>query len=74
MSVGFVALDPDQLSGALASVAGPEAERHDAIDPVIESTELGAMYDLRSEHDLSGTPVSVELGSPESMLHVLQTR
>jgi len=53
---------------AVAGVADQEAVRHVRIDDVIESTELRAFYDLRTEHDFSDEPRAVDLGSAASLL------
>lgn len=71
LSVGFVAIDPAALAAGTEDVATQEQVRHDRIDDVIESTELKAMYDLATEHDLSDDPREIEVGSPESLLRAL---
>lgn len=53
---------------AVAGVADQEAVRHVRIDDVIESTELRAFYDLRTEHDFSDEPRAVDLASAASLL------
>jgi len=68
LSVGFVDIDPVDFAAATTTVADQEAVRHSRIDDVIESTELRAFYDLRTEHDFSDLPREVALGSPESLL------
>jgi hypothetical protein len=68
LSIGFVEMSADAMKAVLGSTADHDEERHDRIDEVIESTELRAMYELRSEHDFSGEPRAIELGSAESML------
>jgi hypothetical protein len=73
LSVGFVDVDPSDLAANAASVADQEAERHDRIDEVIESTELRAFYELRSEHDFSGAPRAIDPGSAESLLAALRS-
>ena len=45
--------------------------RHSRIEDVVESTVLHAFYDLRSEHDFSAEPRSVDLESAESLLAAL---
>ncbi len=71
LSVGFVDLDPADLEAGARAVAEQESERHDRISEVIESTELRAFYELRSEHDFSGEPQEIEIGSAASLLHAL---
>lgn len=72
LSVGFVDIDAAALTGAVQAVAGQEAVRHSRIDSVIESTELRAFYDLRTEHDFTAEPRQVDLTSDESLLTALQ--
>ena len=71
ISVGFVDVSVEALTEGLESVRGAESVRHRRIHTVIESTSLRCMYELRSEHDFSSTPVEIELGSPESLLAAL---
>jgi hypothetical protein len=71
LSVGFVAIEPEVLQAGIEQVADQEHERHDRIDGVIESTELRAMYRLATEHDVSGDPREIEVGSPASLLRPL---
>lgn len=71
LSVGFVDVDPSALEDLGQRVETQEAVRHDRIDEVIESTELRAFYDLRTEHDFTGAPRSIAIGSPESLLEAL---
>lgn len=71
MTVAFVQVAAGAFAEAAESVAEQEAVRHSRIDEVIESTELRGFYELRSEHDLSGEPRDVSLGSPESVLAIL---
>jgi hypothetical protein len=68
LSVGFVDIPASAFGDAIAGVADQEAVRHSRIDEVIESTELRAFYDLRSEHDFSGDPRAIDLGSAASLL------
>jgi len=63
LSVGFVAVEPEALPAGIARVGAQEQRRHGRIDEVIESTELRAMYRLAAEHDLSGDPREIEVGS-----------
>lgn len=71
LSVGFVDIDAGDLAAAASRVGEQEAVRHTRIDDVIESTVLHAYYDLRSEHDFSGVPQGIEIGSPTSLLAAL---
>jgi hypothetical protein len=73
LSVGFVDVAADDLSASVAHVGTQEAVRHSRIEEVIESTALHAYYDLRTEHDFSADPRSVELGSAMSLLAALRT-
>jgi hypothetical protein len=71
VSVGFVDVSVKALTEALKTVRAAESVRHRRIDTVIESTSLRCMYELRSEHDFTSTPVEIEVGSPESLLAAL---
>lgn len=68
LSVGFVAVDAEGLARGMADAAAQEAVRHDRIDELLESTELRAMYEVETEHDLTDLPRAVALGSDESLL------
>ena len=68
LSVGFVDIDAEAFEQATARVADQEEVRHGRIDDVIESTELRAFYDLRTEHDFSDEPREVDLSSAASLL------
>jgi hypothetical protein len=68
LTVAFVQIEAESFAEATKSVAGQEEIRHSRIDEVIESTELRAFYDLRTEHDLSSQPSEISLASPESLL------
>jgi hypothetical protein len=72
ISIGLVAVMVDELKQGLASVAAPEAVRHDRIMTVIESTELRCMYEIRSEHDFTLVPNEIDLDSAASLLGTLQ--
>ncbi len=72
LSVGFVSADPAALGALGTRVADAEAERHRRIDEVIESTELRAFYELRTEHDFSDDPREVDPASAESLLGALR--
>jgi hypothetical protein len=71
ISIGFVALAPDQLPAGVAGARGPEAFRHERIDEVIASTSLRCMYDLKTEHDFTLDPRAVDVGSAESLPRAL---
>lgn len=71
ISIGFVALAPDELQPGIAGSRAPEAVRHDRIDEVIESTTLRCMYELKTEHDFTLDPHVVDVGSSESLLRTL---
>jgi hypothetical protein len=68
LSVGFVDIDASMFAASVATVADQEAVRHARIDDVIQSTELRAFYDLRTEHDFTADPRAIDLASPESLL------
>jgi hypothetical protein len=74
VSVGFVDVGAEQLAEGLASAAAAERVRHDRIDTVIESTTLRCMYELGAEHDFTGTPREIAIGSPESLLAALRAQ
>ena len=68
LTIGFVDIEPGDLAPSEEAVAEQEAVRHGRIDEVIESTELRAFYEVRSEHDFSSEPREVEPGTPGSIL------
>lgn len=68
LSVGFVGVPVEATKAMAQSAAAHDRSRHDRIDQVIESTELKAMYELRSEHDFTERPRTIELGSADSLL------
>jgi hypothetical protein len=72
ISIGFVGVDVGQLQEHLSETAGSEAVRHERINAVIESTTLQCMYDVKSEHDLTGNPHPIDLASDESFLRLLR--
>src|SRR5262245_11306146 len=74
VSIGFVGTTADEARAWLAAGARSEEVRHDRIATVVESVELRAMYEVRTEHDLTGEPVEIGLGSPDSLLSVLTPR
>jgi hypothetical protein len=56
ISIGFVAVTVDELRAWLAAGSDAEAERHERIDTVIESTELQCMHEVHTEHDFTEVP------------------
>jgi hypothetical protein len=71
ISIGFVALEAARLREGLAGSQVTEAIRHDRISEVIESTTLRCTYELKTEHDFTLDPRVIEVGSTESLVHVL---
>ena len=71
ISIGFVAVDAEQLARWLSEDHAPEAVRHERIDTVIESTTLRCMYELHTEHDFTRLPRQIDVGSPASLLAAL---
>jgi hypothetical protein len=71
ISIGFVAIEPAALDAGLASVARPEAVRHERIDTVVESTTLRCIFEVRAEHDFTSAPREIAVGSAESLLERL---
>lgn len=53
ITIGAVDLPAARLGEALAAVADQEAQRHEAIDHVVESTQLHGFYEAIAEDDLS---------------------
>jgi hypothetical protein len=68
ITIGFVAVTPDELADWSAAASAPEAVRHGRIDTIIESTSLRAFYELGGEYDFSASPRRIAEGSPESLL------
>lgn len=73
LSIGLVGVPAEAMKAMAPSAAEHDKGRHERIDRVIESTELKAMYELRSEHDFSERPREIEVGSVESLLAPLPT-
>jgi hypothetical protein len=71
LTIGFVAVNEEMLAAGIEAARPQEQVRHDRIDDVIESTELRAMYELRSEHDFTAAPREIEVGAAESLLAAL---
>jgi hypothetical protein len=71
ISIGFVAVEAEQLAEWLSTAPAPETVRHERIDTVIESTTLRCMYELRTEHDFSHLPRQIDVGSYASLLAAL---
>ena len=74
ISIGFVAATVEETRAWLATGSASEQARHDRIDTVVESTELRAMYEVRSEHDFTGEPRSLAVGGTDSLLSALAGR
>jgi hypothetical protein len=71
ISLGFVAVTPEQVAQWLSTAPASEAVRHERIDTVVESTTLRCMYELHTEHDFSDLAQQVAIGSPASLLAAL---
>jgi hypothetical protein len=71
ISIGFVAVTPEQVAQWLSAAPASEAIRHERIDTVIESTTLRCMYEVRTEHDFSHVPQQIDMGSRASLLAAL---
>ena len=71
ITIGFVDISVEELEAGLAAVAAQESVRHDRIETVIESTTLRRMFEVRSEHDFTDEPRTIELGSSASLLAAL---
>lgn len=71
ITIGFVAVTVGELNDWLAAGSASEQIRHDRIETVIESTTLRCMYEVRTEHDFTGAPLPIEVGSADSLLHAL---
>jgi hypothetical protein len=72
LSIGFVAATAAEVTQWLAENPSQDAERHDRIDTVIESTTLHGLYDLGSEHDFTTQPVKIGSHADTSLLAPLQ--
>jgi hypothetical protein len=68
LSIGFVAATAAEFAQWIAAEPEHDADRHERIDSVIESTTLQAIYDLRSEHDFTAQPLGIDLGAAASLL------
>ena len=53
LSVGFLDIPLDAVDSVLERVAGGEAERHQRIADVIESTELRAFYEVVFDEEIT---------------------
>jgi hypothetical protein len=71
ISIGFVAVTPEEVRQWLAAGSGAEAVRHERIDTVVESTTLKKMFEVQTEHDFTRTPHEIALNGPSSLLHAL---
>ena len=76
VSYALLDVSTEDLAAALGNqqLLQGEADRHDRIDTVIESTTLRQMYDLGAEHDFTDLPARIEIGSPASLLSLLAGR
>jgi hypothetical protein len=74
VSIGFVGATPNDARIWLASGASSEKVRHDRIETVVESTELRAMFEVRTQHDFTTEPAEVNVGSLDSLLSALTGR
>jgi len=64
LAIGFIDLpDRQSLDEAMARIAAQEADRHDRIAAVIESTTLRGIYEVSDEFDFS-TDATVAAGRP----------
>ena len=72
LTIGFVDAEPDALASLGSDVESAEAQRHDEIADVIESTELRAFFEIATEHDFTGEPRAIDLASSESILSALR--
>ena len=68
LSIGFVTATAAEFAQWLAEEPSHDAERHDRIDTVIESTTLQAIYDLRSEHDFTTRLLQIAAEDGASLL------
>ena len=68
VSVGFVDLTAAEFAEWAQQEHPTETVRHDRIESVIESTTLRCQYDVRTEHDFTDVPISIDIGSPASLL------
>ena len=62
VTVGFVDAEPGDLAAMGERIAAAEAERHDKIDAVIESTEIRTFFVVEGDHDFSAAPVALPDG------------
>jgi hypothetical protein len=68
LSIGFVTASAAEFVRWAGENPSHDAERHERIDTVIESTTLQAIYDLRSEHDFTTQPITIAAGDAGSLL------
>jgi hypothetical protein len=61
VSIGFVGTTPNEVRAWLAAGTPSEEVRRDRISTVVESTELQAMYEVRTEHDFTAEPEAIEI-------------
>ncbi|MFN7171943.1 MAG: hypothetical protein ACK4P3_04055 [Fimbriimonadaceae bacterium] len=74
LTIGFVDIEPSELTGLVTGVTQEEAVRHSRIADVIESTKLHAYYNLRTEHDFTTDPREVSIGGADSLLAALKSQ
>ena len=68
LSIGFVDIPDEALESMSEAAANQDKDRHDRVDDVIESTELKAMFEVKSEHDFTNEPRAIEMAIGESLL------
>jgi hypothetical protein len=74
LTFGFVDIEPSELKDLVQRVTEQEAVRHSRIADVIESTQLHAYYNLRTEHDFTSDPREVAIGGTDSLLAALKSQ
>jgi hypothetical protein len=62
ISIGFVDATTTQVSNWLSGGSTTEGVRHERIESVVESTQLRAMYEVRTEHDFTAAPSRPRIG------------
>lgn len=68
LSVGLLDIPDEALESMAEAAANQDQDRHDRVDDVIESTELKAMFEVKSEHDFTNEPRAIEMAIGESLL------
>lgn len=59
VTIGFVDAPPDDLTELGERIAAAEAQRHDRIAEVIESTEIRVVFEIAGDDDFSAAPRAV---------------